>query len=194
MKLKEICKVSSGLVLSRKSAKESLSVDNGIKYETLTLKSLSPLGYIKKEDLDEFTAINPLQDRYFTKKGDIIMRMTEPYTAVLIDSETEGLVVTSNFIKICVKKEDYLPSYLLWYLGTPWTKKTFRLGSSSTMMGSISPSTIGNLEVKEIPLEKQEKLGELYKLFKKEEALQAEYATLNTLYHRLTLEQVYKQI
>ena len=52
MKLGNIATVRSGLVLSRKQAREP----SNIRYPLLNLRSINPGGYIEADQLDEFAA------------------------------------------------------------------------------------------------------------------------------------------
>ena len=82
MHLGELASVRSGLVLARKESREPTPYC----YNLLTLRSIHPDGSIAQEDLSVFHASEPLKAEYLTQPGDIIVRLTTPYTAILIDS------------------------------------------------------------------------------------------------------------
>ena len=98
MKLGELATVRSGLVLSRKQAREGKPVKR--QYPLLSFRAIHPNGYIDMEQLDGFDAAEQLSPEYLTQIGDVIIRLTSPYTAVLIDEASAGMVVSSNFVII----------------------------------------------------------------------------------------------
>ena len=119
MTLGNIAFVRSGLVLSRKLSRKR----SPYCYPLLNLRAIHPDGYILSDDLEVFHAIEPLSREYLTQQGDIIIRLSIPYTAILIDSDVEGIVVSSNFAIIRSNRNYLLPEYLLWLLNTPDIKQ-----------------------------------------------------------------------
>ena len=101
MKLGELATVRSGLVLSRKQARKGAPVK--MRYPLLSFRAIHPNGYIDMEQLDGFDAAEQLSPEYLTQIGDVIIRLTSPYTAVLIDEASAGMVVSSNFVIIRVE-------------------------------------------------------------------------------------------
>lgn len=83
MKLGELATVRSGLVLSRKQACKGAHVK--MRYPLLSFRAIHSNGYIGMEQLDGFDAAEQLSPEYLTQVGDVIIRLTSPYTAVLID-------------------------------------------------------------------------------------------------------------
>ena len=91
MRLGTVAYVRSGLVLSRKKADEGSKMH----YPLLTLRCILPSGRIDMEQLDEYDASERLGAEYLSQTGDIIVRLSAPYTAILIDEQTAGIVVSS---------------------------------------------------------------------------------------------------
>ena len=106
--------VRSGLVLSRKLARENPVQ----RYRLLNLRSITPEGYIDLKEADVFDAKETLPREYLSQVGDIVIRLSAPYTAVLIDEESEGMVVSSNFVIVRTDPQVLLPDYLYWLLNT----------------------------------------------------------------------------
>ena len=95
-RLGEVATVRSGLVLSRKQARTA----GGIRYRALTLRSIEPDGSVDMGALDDYFAVGALPPDHLSQAGDVIVRLTSPYTAVLVDGDTAGLVVSSNFVMV----------------------------------------------------------------------------------------------
>ena len=166
MRLGEIATVRSGLVLSRKQATEKTDY----RYKLLNLRSLTPDG-INIADTDVFDATEPLNFEYLSHEGDVIVRLSAPYTAIVVDSSTEGMVISSNFVIIRPEKKFILPEYLFWLLNTPKVKREIYENTSSNMLGAIKAKYFSEFEVSLLPIEEQRKISDFYMLSKKEKKL-----------------------
>ena len=130
MRLGDAAEVRSGLVLARKSSRTPTPHC----YPLLNLRSIKDDGYIDLEDLDLFHATEALQSDYISQVGDIVIRLSAPYTAVLIVGETAGMVVSSNFAIVRADRQQIIPSYLYWLLNTPKVKKRIYENTTSNML------------------------------------------------------------
>ena len=92
MNLGEIADIRSGLVLSRKQARADSP--QAIRYHQLSLRAVKAEGEIDPAELEPYFAKEPLSMDYLTQPNDIVVRLTAPYTAVLIDDTTRNLVNT----------------------------------------------------------------------------------------------------
>lgn len=153
MKLSELAVVRSGLVLSRKQAREK--TEN--RYSLLTLKSIKSDATVSEGDLDVFDAVESLNKEYLTAIGDVIVRTSTPYTSVLIDKKTYGMVVSSNFVIIRCYTDKLLPEYLFWLLNTETVKRDIFKNSAGNMLAAIKPQYFCDLEI-EIPSLREQKL------------------------------------
>ena len=153
MKLSDLADIRSGLILSRKMAHEKTAYT----YPLLNLKSINSDATINKQTLDVFNASEQLNQEYLTQSSDIVVRMSTPYTAILINKDTKGMVVSSNFVIIRCKTEEILPDYLFWYLNTEDIKKDILKNSARNMLAAIRPQYFSGLEL-QLPSLKQQRL------------------------------------
>lgn len=167
MKLGEIVNIRTGLILSRKKS----NVQTKYRYRLLNLKSIDPQGYINKEELDVFDAKEQLNTEYLTKTNDIIIRLSQPYTAVLIDKETEKMVISSNFLIIRNSSKNLLPAYLHWFLNTEKVKRNAYKSATSNMLSAITPQYYNELSIIMPPKEKQSTIANLFTLSQREQIL-----------------------
>lgn len=167
MKLGDIATVRSGLVLARKKSSES----DGIYYPLLNLRSIHAEGYIEKEELDAYYARQRLAPEYLTHAGDVIVRLTAPYTAVIIDEYTENIVVSSNFIIIRTTPGEVLPEYLYWLLNTRGVQHSIYENATSNMLGAVKTKYFTDFIVQPIALSDQKKIADLNRLAKRESFL-----------------------
>ncbi|GAB2318003.1 hypothetical protein IRB23SM22_02610 [Alkalibacterium sp. s-m-22] len=169
MKLDEIGDIKLGIALNRKKAE----IDSNIKerYSVVSVKNVNEEGYFNNESFDIFLSTESLSQRYFAQTGDILMRLTDPNTAVYVSQEQDGLLIPSYFVQIKIYDKRYLPEYVAWYLNSEQTKRELRKVQSGTRVTSTSKKVLGTLEIKELPVDKQQKLIEMTQLHQKEKML-----------------------
>lgn len=190
MKLGNIATVRSGLVLSRKQAREP----SDIRYPLLNLRSINPGGYIEADQLDVFVAAEYLSPKYLSQIGDVIVRLTAPYTAILVDKVTVGMVISSNFVIIRADRRELLPEYLFWLINTPKIKRSIYENTSSNMLGAIKAKYFSDFEVPSLPIAKQQQIAAMNELALKETKLLRQLADEKECYYRLLIDRAYKEM
>jgi restriction endonuclease S subunit len=166
VKLANISEIQTGLVLARKRA---VAKDKDTtKYKALTLKSFDPSGFLELNSLDWFISKGKLEERYLTKKGDIIIRLTNPYTALPIETNSEGLVIPSNFAIIRLIDNSFSSNYVSLVLNSENIEKIFHQSAVSSTIPLIKTSQLRDIEINHKPIEIQEKIVELNRLQQKE--------------------------
>lgn len=190
MKLQDLASVRSGLVLSRKQAKEPI----GYPYRSINLRAIQPDASINLSEVDVYQAKEPLKPEYLSQIGDIIVRLTAPYTAVLVDETTEGMVISSNFVVIRIESEKLLPEYLFWLLNTQSVKRDIYENATSNMLGAVNAKFLAEIEIALLPIEEQHKLAQLYLTSRREIRLLRELAEEKERYYAKFLDQTYKKV
>lgn len=140
-------------------------------YKLLSLKNISEDGMIENDSFDKFVSNDQLDDHYFTAEGDVLMRLSHPYTAVYIDKEHSGLLVPSYFAIIKVNQAKMLPQYLAWYLNSLPVKNELERAQAGSRIPSTNQQTIRKIPILQSPISKQKVLVELYQLHQKEKRL-----------------------
>lgn len=190
MKLGNIASIRSGLVLSRKQARES----SEMRYVLLNLRSINPDGYIDLEQTDVFDATERLNIDYLTQVGDIVVRLTVPYTAILIDETTQNMVVSSNFVIIRAERQEILPEYLVWLLNTSQIKRDIYENSSSNMLSAIKAKYFSELDIILPSMQEQKKIAMMNELAKKESRLLRKLSHEKRRYYDLLIDRIYDEI
>ena len=190
MKLGTVATIRSGLVLSRKLSREL----SPFRYPLLNLRAIHRDGYILPGSLEVFYATEPLRQEYLTQQGDIIIRLSIPYTAILIDANMVGMVVSSNFAIIRLNQDYMLPEYLLWLLNTPDIQKKIYESSSSNMLSAVRPTFFAELEILPLTLSGQEKIAKLYLLAKRETRLLKKLADEKERYYAAVIDHAQKNM
>ena len=189
MQLRNLASVRSGLVLARKQAKEP----SEYRYPLINLRCIRQEGAIELNATDIYEAKEPLKGEYLSQNGDIIVRLTAPYTAVLIDETTSGMVVSSNFVLIRVKDKCLLPEYLFWLLNTNKIKRIIYENATSNMLGAVNARFIADFELTLLPVEDQRKISQYNLLAKKERQLLQALTEEKEKYYAGVLRQAYKR-
>ncbi len=191
MTINDIAVVRTGLVTARKK-KDAASL--GIyKYQLLNLRCIANEGYIDKDYIEPYELSEELKDDYLTRRGDILIRLSAPYTAVLINKpELCGIVVPSHFAIIRVDERYALPGYVFWVLRREKNKITMMQNSSgSTAFGTISSGLISSLPITLLPLHEQQIIGELLCLSEREQELLQKLSEEKKSYNTLLLNKIY---
>jgi len=190
LKLSEVATVRSGLVLSRKESKSPTAYS----YPLLTLRAIQPTGSIDLSKIDTFTAKEMLDTEYLAREGDIIIRLSQPYTAVLIDIVTSGMVLSSYFAIIRPDSRLLLPEYLFWLMNTPKVKQEIFENTSSNMIGAIKPKFFADFELMLLPLSDQQKIADLNATARKEIQLLRDLADAKEKYYAQIIDQIQKKM
>ncbi|MFH1127609.1 MAG: hypothetical protein V1718_05870 [archaeon] len=172
MKLKNMSEVQSGLVLVRKRA--DANQKDAYKYNMLTLKSFEPQGRLNEDKLDMFFSKEKLENKYLTSKGDVIIRLTAPYTAICVTDKQEGLVIPSNFAIIRLKEQKFMPEFVALFLNSDIIEKRFFKSSIGATIPLIKTAHLKDLDIAEKPLAIQNSVVELNHLYVKEKMLLSE--------------------
>lgn len=192
MKLESLATINTGLVTARKQAKEWEKSCKS--YKTLNLKAINEKGYIDDDLIEEFRAIEEIKTVYLTQMGDIVVRLTTPFTAVLIDEQHEGLIIPSHFVVIRANKKKILPEYLYWLLNTEQVKQELQQNINSTIIGTVKPKTYATLNIECLELEEQRQIGELNLLAKRELYLWVQIMAQKELYYKEAINKIQKEM
>lgn len=169
VKLGDISSITTGQVIKRKEARPG-DVD-AIQYRILTLKSFDEDGYLVKEELDSFKASEKIESKYITSKGDIVVRLSMPFTSITIDEESEGILIPSLFVVIRINSNDILPSYLSLYLNSNKMKKQYMREARGTAIQILKTSAFKEFEIMLPDMSMQEQTVALNELMMREKRL-----------------------
>ena len=194
MTIGEVAVVRTGLVTARK--KKDASSLRTFEYRLLNLKCIANEGYIEKAYIEPYELSEELKEGYLTRMGDILIRLSAPYTVVMIDQpDLCGIVVPSHFAIIRVDKRYAVPEYVFWSLRRDKNRITMMQNSSgSSAFGTISSGLIANLNMTFLPMEKQHIIGELMLLSEREQELLAYLTAEKKKYNALILNKIYENM
>lgn len=165
MRIQDIATLKTGAVLSRLHKAET----GGNLYRVLSLRNIDDdVGAIEARSCTPMRFTEKITDEFLTQKGDILLRLSAPYTVVFIEDDSDvGLLIPSHFAIIHAVGVD--AKYLYAMLDSDEIRKQlFIEGSASTTLATISIKSISECKIPRISLQKQELIGKYHQEAKKE--------------------------
>ena len=149
VKLNDIAEITSGLSYRR------YLDENAQEYDVILQRSIK-----KDGELSDFSRLRlrNVKDHYFSKKGDVLMKMPYPYDVVCVNMDN---LVISDRIAIIRLKEGYDPNFIAHLLTNAHVKKQLHKLGSTEKIPHTSLSEIKELELNVPDFETQVKYGEL---------------------------------
>lgn len=188
--LGELFVISSGLVSRRKEAPPNVS---GIKYRILTLRSINENGLIDKKGIDDFTSVEEIDKKHLAQVGDIVIRLSNPFTAAIIGEDAEGVIITSLFAILRPKTNNVIPEYVSIYLNGEDMKKQYMKDASGSALQMIKTSSLKDFIVKIPDIRKQEQVINMNKLLIRESILLQDLIENKKIYSRLILNKLMEE-
>ncbi len=142
------CGVSmvGGQIMSRISAKNSKEGAVAETRRVIIPKCIHSDGSVACDEMAEEALTTLADPKKLTVKGDIVMKLSSPYDAAMIDEESSGCIVPSfcAIIKAGAKLE---PSYLLAFLNSENCKEQLRQQVAGSTMAMLSVGKIRNVRI-----------------------------------------------
>lgn len=188
--LGELFFISSGLVSKRKEAPPDVF---GFEYKLLNLRSINQLGFIEKNGLDDYMSTEKIDDKYLARAGDIVIRLSTPFTAAVIDQDSQGVIITSLFAILRLTTHEVLPDYVAMYLNSEVMKKQYLKDASGSALQMIKTSAIKDYSIKIPTVNKQEQYIEINKLFIRESILLEELIENKKRYNKILMKKLMEE-
>lgn len=161
MKLKDISEILVGQIMTRVTDE---SGDDGRKVTALTPKAIND-GHIEKEYLKEILVTKLLDADKYTKKGDVIIKLSTPYDAAYIDEENEGYVIPSFLAAIRITDTTKIDGkYLTALINTKYIHSQMESMQAGAYRAMIRVSDIREIEIPNISIETMRHIGQEYEL------------------------------
>ena len=151
VKLRDIADVYSGLSYRR------YLDENGIKCNVIVQRSIKADGQLS--DFEELKLKDNIKDRFFSRPGDVLMKMPYPFDVVQV--KTPGLVISDRIAIIRLKKGYYYPSFIAHLLTNAHVKKQLHEIGSTERISHVSIKEIKELELNIPGIEAQMQYGDL---------------------------------
>lgn len=177
-------------ILARRRYYENMKLSNiatittGYCQRKNTGKMLQEVSLVQARDFDsEFINLQSthISSKYvsFLKDGDVLVKARGSKFEAKVFSGASVLTAAANTLLVVRLKDKYfIPGYIAQIINQPETQKKLRLQSTGAVLSSLSPTTLGSLEIKQIPLEEQQKICDALNTMN-------EYISLHKRYLRL---------
>ena len=164
MKLKDIADCIITGVLTRRVVYDGEDNDSSLKEGKILVPKAIDDGLIDHSLLQRVKLDKEVKDKFYTKKGDVIMKLSTPYDSCFIDrEEDEGLIVPSFSLIIRGLKSDYDPYFIMAFLSSRYAwNQIERLGSGRTIT-ILSNESVAELDIPEFKKLERERISERYK-------------------------------
>ncbi len=161
IKLKDLnIEFTSGQIQSRIECKdESCDIKKVISIVPKAIEN----GYLNHDNLSSFNVLKDLDNLKLTKKGDIILKVTTPYDACIIEDNDEGLLIPSFCIKLRILDNRINPYYLLSFINSKSFYNICKNQAVGVAINIINISKIKEIEIPLISIHEQDLIANKYK-------------------------------
>ena len=128
--------------------------------KTIVAKTVSE-GLIDEEGVVVNDYKTTFDDKKLTHEGDIVVKLSAPYNAVIIDKEHEGMLV-SSFCSIIRNVNEIDKRYLVAFLNSDVAQTQLKNSVVGTVMSILSNGKLGDLLIPVPAREKQEEIGSYF--------------------------------
>ena len=164
MKLKDIADCIITGVLTRRVVYDGEDNDSSLKEGKILVPKAIDDGLIDHSLLQGVKLDKEVKDKFYTKKGDVIMKLSTPYDSCFIDrEEDEGLIVPSFSLIIRGLKSDYDPYFIMAFLSSRYAWNQIERLRSGRTITILSNESVAELEVPEFKKLERERISERYK-------------------------------
>ena len=164
MKLKEITEDIITGVLTRRVVYEGENNDPSLREGKILVPKAINDGLIDHSLLQKVKLIKEVKEKFYTKMGDVIMKLSTPYDSCFIDrEEDEGLIVPSFSLIIRGLKSDYDPYFIMAFLSSRYAWNQIERLRSGRTITILSNESVAELEVPEFKKLERERISERYK-------------------------------
>ena len=164
MKLKDIADCIITGVLTRRVVYAGEDNDSSLKEGKILVPKAIDDGLIDHSLLQRVKLDKEVKDKFYTKKGDVIMKLSTPYDSCFIDrEEDEGLIVPSFSLIIRGLKSDYDPYFIMAFLSSRYAWNQIERLRSGRTITILSNESVAELDIPEFKKLERERISERYK-------------------------------
>ena len=168
MKLEKYAEVIVGQIMTRVTAAED---DEGKTISVLSPKAISN-GVINMDDVGTSVITKEIDNDKFTRVGDVVIKLSTPYDAAYITTETAGLAIPSFCAIIRTSGSGIDAKYLSAFLNSRYVRDQLTAKVSGGIRPMVKVTDIRSLEIPDISEADMKDIGEAFMLSgKKKEAL-----------------------
>ena len=154
-------KIIGGQIMSRVTANIDKGDESIQSIKVVIPKSIHSDGSIDSTEMpEEPLKVEPDQKKV-TEIGDIVMKLSPPYDAAIVDKESEGAIVPS-FCAIIKYDNSIDPGYLLAFLNSGYCKDQLKMQVTGSVMTVLSVGKLANIDFPLPAKKKQKEIGDSF--------------------------------
>ena len=184
---KDIATIYIGITYPR--VQEKTSCDSLFNYKLLTLKSFNENNIINENFVEDFKTNKKIDEKYFAKEGDLLIKLNSPINLIYIKKEYENLLVPIHFAIIRCNSNKISNKFLYTFLKNFHFQKLLLGGT----IAFLHISTLNNIDVPNFSIEKQEKIAKIYELMEKQNIFYKNLITKIELKNKIIINQLLKE-
>ncbi len=190
MKTLETCKIEiiGGQIMSRISAKGTNSTETRT-VKVVVPKSITSDGALDINEMPEEEVVENLDKKRMTEVGDLVIKLSTPYGAGIVDEDTAGCIVPS-FCAIIKSTGELDSKYLLAFLNSDLCKEQISSQVSRAAMTVISVGKVKNLLIPIPDDTKQAEIGNNFVETKKKLQIMRRIAALEEEKNNIIFEEL----
>ena len=179
MKLKDIAEDIITGVLTRRVVYDGENNDPSLPDGKILVPKAINDGLIDHSLLQSVKLDREVKDKFYTKMGDVIMKLSTPYDSCSIDrEEDEGLIVPSFSVIIRGIGDEYNPYFIMAFLSSKYAWNQIERLRSGRVLTILSNESVAELEIPEFSEPEIKRISERYKNYLKFKRLSSEIMEL----------------
>ena len=183
--LSDIAEIYLGIIQKRNEI--LIKNENTREYKIFSLKC-----YVEKLEYDTIYTDKDMTDN-LTQKGDLLFRLVSPNRIIIIDENTEGLLVNNQF---CIIRPTsfvnyrYDSNFLKWYLESDIAQKKLEKYLIGTAVRSVPVAKLRELEVPGITTKRMQEITNVIMKWNKQKDLYNEIISLKDRYYSKVISNI----
>ena len=166
MKLKDITESIITGVLTRRIVYDGEDNNPSLKGGKILVPKAIDNGLIDHSLLQSVKLERDVKDKFYTKMGDVIMKLSTPYDSCTIDrEEDEGLIIPSFSVIIRGIKDGYDPYFIMAFLSSKYAWNQIERLRSGRVISILSNDSVSELEIPDFSTIEVRKISQRYKKY-----------------------------
>lgn len=171
--------IITGVLTKRVVWEEGNGDPSLLKSEKILVPKAINDGLIDHSLLQEVKLYKEVKDKFYTKKGDVIMKLSTPYDSCVIEKEEdEGLIVPSFSLIIRKINPKYNPYFVMAFLSSKCAWAQIKNSREGRVLSIINNVSVAELDVPDFNDEEIKEISNRYKRFLNFKRLSAEIISL----------------
>ena len=154
--------IIGGQIMSRVTAKAENGEQAVVTRKVIIPKGILSSGVVDVSVLPEEGLKVDVDEKRITKVGDIVIKLSPPFDAAIIDEASADCVVPS-FCAIIKPTETIVADYLLAFLNSSYCKEQLKQQVAGSVMTVLSVGKVANVYIPLAERHKQEEIGHSYR-------------------------------